>query len=111
MIDDYYNNDFVRLRYVKDNRGRVLLTAQDQFRGRIELKPKTILNSDGEEQLASARIFCGYGDDIQVGDRVYFGIIPDTETGTGTVPERTFAVIASQPHQGFGPSHKQVYIG
>jgi hypothetical protein len=113
MIDSYFNADFTRIRYQKNNIGKTIITSIDNFRGRVEERYRNVLNANGETVVSRASIYSRYDDDIKQGDRIYFGLF--VPTGTGDVPpevdKKTFPVIISAPQKGFNASHRETFLG
>jgi hypothetical protein len=118
MIKAYFNETFTRVRYIKNNIGKVVTTNVLVLRGRFEDNRQVLANGEGEQVLSKARIFTTFGADIQEGDRVFLGTTTETgTTGTQTgeirIPKsiQTYPVLRAGNMKGFGQSHKELILG
>lgn len=113
MISGYFNSQFTRIRYAKNNIGKTVLVSTLVFRGRVEERYRNVLNSAGETVVSRASIYSNFSDDIAEGDRIYFGVYEPTGSGDGPLPInlKTFPVIISAPQKGFTASHRETFLG
>jgi hypothetical protein len=69
-----------------------------------------MIPGDGEDRISKSMIFTSANNDIQVGDRIYEGII-DTGVGTGIDSLQYYPVLRVERMDGMIIHHLEIYLG
>jgi hypothetical protein len=106
MIGAYFINTVTRIRSIRDNRGREVTNDILEFQCRFESSNRAIF-SQGEDKVSKAMLFCD-PIDIQVGDRIYDGVL---ESGESLDNKQIYPVLHVDRIESFSVSHLEVYLG